>query len=134
MSREQAKALRKDMTDAEKRLWYLLRAHRFQRFKFKRQVPIGPFIVDFACMGHKLLIEVDGGQHAGSQSDARRDKWLEGRGFRVLRFWNNEELKETEAVLEVILSALVCDSPSPGAPLRGRHPLPQAGEGKESRE
>ena len=130
MSREQAKVLRKDMTDAEKRLWYLLRAHRFQSYKFKRQVPIGPFIVDFACMGRRLLIEVDGGQHGESESDARRDKWLECRGFRVLRFWNNEVLKNTDAVLAVILSAVVADGPSPGAPLRGRHPLPQAGEGK----
>ena len=131
MSREQAKALRKDMTDAERRLWYLLRAHRFQGFKFKRQVPIGPFVIDFACMGQKLLIEVDGGQHADNDADARRTKWLEGRGFRVLRFWNNEVLKNTDAVLEVILSAAAADSPSPGAPLRGRHPLPQAGEGKK---
>ena len=129
MSREQAKALRKDMTDAERRLWYLLRAHRFQGFKFKRQVPIGPFIVDFACLGLKVLIEVDGGQHAESDRDARRTKWLESRGFHVLRFWNNEVLKNTDAVLEVILSAVAVDGPSPGAPLCGRHPLPQAGEG-----
>ncbi|WP_249225639.1 endonuclease domain-containing protein [Tardiphaga alba] len=123
--------MRKDMTDAERRLWYLLRAHRFQGFKFKRQVPVGPFVIDFACMGLKVLIEVDGGQHAENEADLRRTKWLESRGFRVLRFWNNEVLKNTGAVLEEILSAVTVDSPSPGAPLRGRHPLPHAGEGKK---
>jgi very-short-patch-repair endonuclease len=134
MSREQAKALRKDMTDAERRLWYLLRAHRFQGFKFKRQVPIGPIIVDFACLGLHVLIEVDGGQHAESASDVRRTKWLEGRGFRVLRFWNNEVLQNTDAVLAVILSAVATDGPSPGAPLRGRHPLPEGEKGRKEDE
>ncbi|WP_398477968.1 endonuclease domain-containing protein [Tardiphaga sp.] len=131
MSRKQAKALRKDMTDAERRLWYLLRAHRFQGLKFKRQVPIGPFVVDFACLGLKVLVEVDGGQHAENDADVRRTKWLESRGFRVLRFWNNEVLKNTDAVLELILSAVAVDGPSPGAPLRGRHPLPEGERGKE---
>ena len=68
MSLTQAKKLRSDMTDAERRLWYRLRAHRFDGHKFKRQVPIGPYVVDFACLGRKLVIEVDGGQHAESQT------------------------------------------------------------------
>ena len=67
MSLGQAKALRRKMTDAEQRLWYLLRAHRFAGHKFKRQVPIGPYIVDFACLNRKVILEVDGGQHAESQ-------------------------------------------------------------------
>jgi len=81
MSLAQAKKLRSDMTDAERRLWYRLRAHRFDNYKFKRQVPVGPYIVDFACLGRKLVVEVDGGQHAENQKDAVRDRYLEGEGI-----------------------------------------------------
>jgi very-short-patch-repair endonuclease len=102
------------MTDAERRLWYRLRAHRFDGYKFKRQVPIGPYIVDFACLGRKLVVEVDGGQHAENARDEVRDGYLRAEGFRVLRFWNNDVLTNTQGVLEVILSALE-QSPSPGA-------------------
>ena len=94
------------MTDAERRLWYHLRAHRFDGHKFKRQVPVGPYIVDFACLGRKLVVEVDGGQHADDQRDVRRDEYLRNEGFRVLRFWNNDVLQNTRGVLEVILDAL----------------------------
>jgi very-short-patch-repair endonuclease len=76
------------MTDAERRLWYRSRAHRFLDLKFKRQAPIGPYIVDFICFEHKLIIEVDGGQHAESEADRRRDEWLRSEGYLVLRFWN----------------------------------------------
>jgi very-short-patch-repair endonuclease len=69
-------------------------------------VPIGPYVVDFACLGRKLTIEVDGGQHSESETDLRRDRYLESEGFRVLRFWNNELLRNTQGVLEVILDAL----------------------------
>ena len=86
MSLAQAKKLRGNMTDAERRLWYHLRAHRFGGYKFKRQIPIGPYVVDFACLGRKLIIEVDGGQHADSPSDIMRDGYLRREGFRVLRF------------------------------------------------
>jgi very-short-patch-repair endonuclease len=68
--------------------------------------PVGPFIVDFACVEHRLVIEADGGQHADSEYDARRSAWLEARGWRVLRFWNNENLANTEGVQEAILQAL----------------------------
>jgi len=104
--------------------------------KFKRQVPIGPYVADFACMGRKLLIEVDGGQHAENQADAERMKWLEGRGFRVLRFWNNEVLRNTDGVLEVISNAVLAARPSPGASLRDAPPSPLRGEGttNESRD
>jgi very-short-patch-repair endonuclease len=128
--RRQAKALRANMTDAERRLWYLLRAHRFNGVKIKRQVPIGPYIVDFVSFERRLIFEVDGGQHADSEADQRRTRWLEGEGFRVLRFWNNEVLKNTSGVLETILSAIA--DPSPGTPLRGAPPSPTRGEGKES--
>jgi len=106
MSIAQAKKLRSDMTDAERRLWYRLRAHRFDGHKFKRQVPVGPYVVDFACLGRKLVVEVDGGQHAENASDVVRDRYLEEEGFRVLRFWNNDVLRNTDSVLEMILGAL----------------------------
>lgn len=124
MSLAQAKKLRGNMTDAERRLWYRLRAHRFNGSKFKRQVPIGPYVVDFACLHQKIIIEVDGGQHSDSASDVRRDQWLEQQGFRVLRFWNNDVLRNTDGVLTVIASVLA--DPSPGA-LRAP-PSPPAGE------
>jgi very-short-patch-repair endonuclease len=114
------------MTDAERRLWYWLRARRFAGHKFKRQVPIGPYIVDFACLNRKLILEVDGGQHAESLSDKRRDAWLRMQGFEVLRFWNNDVLKNTEAILQLIFIALE-ERPSPGA-LRAP-PSPRRGEG-----
>lgn len=112
----------------ERRLWYRLRAHRFGGVKFKRQVPIGRYIVDFACMSRKLVLEIDGGQHADSESDRVRDHLLREQGFQVLRFWNNDVLKQTNSVLEVISSALNRpDGPSPGA-LRAP-PSPLQGEG-----
>ena len=129
MSRDFAKSLRANMTDAERRLWYRLRAHRLEGIKFKRQVLIGRYVADFACMERKLLVEVDGGQHSGSNSDVERTKWLEDQGFRILRFWNNEVLNETDAVLGVILAAATAAGPSPGAP-DGAPPSPRRGEGK----
>jgi very-short-patch-repair endonuclease len=115
------------MSDAERRLWYHLRAHRFADYKFKRQVPIGAYVVDFACLNRKLIVEVDGGQHAGNVRDGKRDAWLKARGFEVMRFWNNDVLKNTTGVLELIVEALA-RRPSPGA-LR-TPPSPQGGEGK----
>jgi very-short-patch-repair endonuclease len=118
------------MTDAERRLWYLLRAHRFKGIKIKRQAPIGSYIVDFVSFERRLIFEVDGGQHADNKLDRRRTQWLEGEGFRVLRFWNNDVLKNTNGVLEVVLAAIA--DPSPGTPLRGVPPSPTRGEGTES--
>jgi len=109
-----AKVLRHRMTDSERQLWTQLRAHRMTPWKFKRQQPLGPYIVDFVCFQAHLIIEVDGGQHLDSEPDRIRGAWLEGQGFRVLRFWNNEVLKEMPAVLEKIIEVL---SPSPPAPL-----------------
>jgi len=118
------------MTDAECRLWYRLRAHRFDGHKFKRQVPIGRYVVDFACLSRKLVVEVDGGQHNENDCDKARDEYLRGEGFRVLRFWNNDVLSNTQGVLEVVFGALE-ESPSPGA-LRAP-PSPPAGErGKQA--
>ena len=121
--------MRSNPTEAEDRLWYHLRAHRFMGLKFKRQKPVGPFIADFVCLELKLIIEADGGQH-GNEADAKRNAWFKGQGFTVLRFWNNEILGQTEAVLERIRQTVIALSPSPPA---GFAPLaslsPQAGEG-----
>jgi very-short-patch-repair endonuclease len=94
------------MTDAERRLWSALRGRRLQNYKFRRQHPPGPFVVDFACIEHRVAIEADGGQHAGNAADARRTAWLEQQGWRVLRFWNNDVLTNVDGVQEAILRAL----------------------------
>jgi len=107
-----ARKLRRDQTDAEKKIWYFLRDRRLGGHKFKRQYPIGHYIVDFCCFEKYIIVELDGGQHALQvNKDIQRTKYLKNKGYRVLRFWDNEALKETEAVLEVILSKL--DSPHP---------------------
>ena len=98
--RQFAKTLRKNMTDAEQLLWRHLRAHRMCGRKFRRQQPIGPYIVDFVHFGARLVVEADGGQHNGSSSAATRVAWLRSQGFTVMRFWNHEILQNSEAVLE----------------------------------
>lgn len=114
------------MTDAEHRLWMHLRAHRLLGEKFRRQQPIGPYIVDFVHFGSRLIVEADGGQHNGASRDAVRDVWLTQQGFRVLRFWNHEILQRTDDVLESIWRAVHDRAPSPPAPLpqgeRGEQP------------
>jgi very-short-patch-repair endonuclease len=94
------------MTHAERKLWFALRDRRFVGFKFRRQVPIGRFIADFVCFEARLVIEVDGGQHADSVQDQFRDRWFAANRFRVLRFWNNEVLKNLEGVMTVLAEAL----------------------------
>jgi len=109
-----AKNLRNQMTEAEKFLWYMLKAKNFYGFKFRRQAPIGKYIVDFVCYDRKLIVEIDGGQHASlvKEQDEVRDQWLEKEGFTVLRFWNNEVLGNRNGVLERI-SAYLLPSPNP---------------------
>ena len=107
MASRHARALRANQTDAETRLWLRLRDRRLAGAKFRRQAAIGPYIADFACFPARLIVELDGGQHAqDADADAARTAWLEGQGFRVLRFWNNDVLANTEGVLERILEAL----------------------------
>ena len=102
-----ARALRRAQTDAERKLWRLLRDREFADLKFRRQYPIGRFIADFCCFEHQLIIELDGGQHADqNESDEARTRLLEGDGYRVLRFWNEQILNEPDAVLEQIYAAL----------------------------
>jgi very-short-patch-repair endonuclease len=95
------------MTDAEQRLWMGLRGVQLDGHRFRRQVPIGPYIVDFTCLKAHLVIEVDGGQHANAtEQDDRRTAWLASQGFRVLRFWDNDVLLQTDSVLETVRNAL----------------------------
>jgi very-short-patch-repair endonuclease len=95
------------MTDAEQRLWYYLRACRFQGWKFRRQVPLGRYVVDFLCEEARVIVEVDGGQHAERiEHDAARTQWLEAQGYAVLRYWNNDVLTNIEGVLTTLSPAL----------------------------
>jgi very-short-patch-repair endonuclease len=130
MASERARQLRRNSTDAEGRLWNALRSRQLANYKFRRQRPIGPFIADFVCIAHKLVIELDGSQHLDSTYDAGRTKWLEEHGWRVLRFWNNDVLLNTEGVAHAILNELAAGTTltRPQADACG-HPLPQAGEG-----
>jgi very-short-patch-repair endonuclease len=87
-------------------MWSALRDRRLLRYKFRRQRPIGHYIADFACIEHRLVIELDGGQHADDTADAQRTAWLESRDWRVIRFWNNDVLGNTAGVIETILRVL----------------------------
>jgi very-short-patch-repair endonuclease len=121
--RERARSLRADSTNAERRVWAALRAHRMCGASFRRQTPIGPYIVDFVCHAANLIIEIDGGQHfepEQMQRDARRDAFLASKGYRVLRFNNYDVMTNRQGVLEVIAAA-ISDAPSPPLPRkRGR--------------
>jgi very-short-patch-repair endonuclease len=101
-----ARRLRRNLTDAEMKLWLAVRDRRLSGHKFLRQVSIGPYIADFICREHRLIIEVDGGQHADSASDRVRDSYLAERGYRTLRFWNSDVLANLEGVLVSIASEL----------------------------
>ena len=115
-----AKRLRQEMTDAERVMWRELRAHRFAGFKFKRQEPWGSYVVDFVCYEAKLIVELDGGQHANQQeADEERTRWLASRGFRVVRFWNNDVLTNIAGVMQEIEKKLPL-SPSLSHEGRGR--------------
>ncbi|MBW1918467.1 MAG: DUF559 domain-containing protein, partial [Deltaproteobacteria bacterium] len=123
-----ARNLRQQQTDAETKMWHLLRDRRLDGKKFRRQHPIPPYVVDFYCHDAALVIELDGGQHAESRRyDEKRTAFLEQNGLKVLRFWNNEVLQETEAVLETIWQALQVPHLSPSPPT----PLPK-GEGRKA--
>jgi very-short-patch-repair endonuclease len=101
-----ARHLRRNNTIAEQRLWNRLRSRALHGIKFVRQEPVGPYIVDLVCREQRLIIEVDGGQHAENSRDAVRDRWLQDRGYRVLRFWNNDVIGNVEGVLEAIAQAV----------------------------
>ena len=122
MFRDRARSLRTNMTDAERHLWQRLRRKQLQGHRFRRLAPLGACIADFVCYDARLVIEIDGSQHMDQLArDLERDRWFESQSFRVLRFWNNQVLRETDAVIEVIMRAL--DAPPP-------HPSPARGEGE----
>jgi very-short-patch-repair endonuclease len=117
LSNRLQRGLRKNMTDAEKALWHVLRRRQILGLKFRRQHPFFDYILDFVCLEKKLVIEVDGGQH-GEQAeyDVIRTQQLQKAGFRVLRFWNNEVLQEIEAVKEQIYVAMLERQTIPSPP------------------
>ena len=105
--KQRARKLRAEATDAERALWARLRRRQVLGFKFRRQQPLGQYIVDFVCFETRLIVEVDGSQHCEQQSyDEARTQWLESQGYGVLRFWNNEVLDSTESVVEAIAEQL----------------------------
>ena len=134
LTKRRAKELRRDMTDAERVLWFRLRAGRLG-VHFRRQAPIGPYIADFVAFERRLVVEVDGGQHAEpgqAVHDRQRTAFLVGEGFRVLRFWNNAVLGNLEGVLETI-SAALNNAPLVRRPLSpGPSPTRGEGSGKEA--
>jgi very-short-patch-repair endonuclease len=103
---DHARRLRRDATEAEKALWQRLRSRGFEGLKFRRQVPFGRYIADFFCEELQLVIELDGGQHADSEKDVVRTRYLESQGLRVLRFWNNDVLGNMEGVLEYLRTSI----------------------------
>jgi adenine-specific DNA-methyltransferase len=120
--------LRAEMTDAEKKLWRHLRGRQLDARQFRKQVPIGNYVVDFCCLKAQLVVEVDGGQHdAQAAQDEHRTRWLNGQGYRVIRFWNNEVLQNIDGVLQEISRVLALP------PLRGvtdPHPNPPPNRGR----
>jgi very-short-patch-repair endonuclease len=101
-----AKKMRREPTDAEAAMWRLLRDRRFALFKFRRQVPFQDFVLDFVCFEKRIIIEIDGSQHASSERDTARETILMAEGFRIARYWNNDVLQRPSAVLEDILAKL----------------------------
>ncbi len=119
---ENARSLRNNATEAEKHLWYMLRLKNLG-VKFRRQTVIGHYIVDFVCLEKLLVIEVDGGQHADSEKDKIRDRWLKAEGFEVLRFWDHDVLGNRDGVLEKIMERLNTPSPQGGGNQCCQNPL-----------
>ena len=123
--RDRAKSMRSEPTPSEHRLWQILRAKRLAGHKFKRQLVIDHYIADFACIGHRLIVEADGGRHSVSEYDEKRDAYLQAQGFRILRFWNNEIFNNEEGVLTSIFDALTAPLPA-----RAAHESPSPAEGR----
>jgi very-short-patch-repair endonuclease len=104
------------MTDAERAIWRLLRDRRMEGWRFRRQEPIGRYIVDSTCFEARLVIEVDGGQHFESKADEERDAYLRSQGFRVLRLWNSDVLANRDGAYRIIMTALTRCAPDGAAP------------------
>jgi len=120
-----ARKLRFNQTEAENRLWSHLRSRQVEDAKFVRQFPIGAHVADFACRSLMLVVELDGGQHAENPADEARTRAIEGQGYRVIRFWNNDVLSNTEGVLTVIANEVMLARNSDAKPsTQGKSPLP----------
>ena len=118
---DRARALRQNMTDAERSIWRILRSAQMDGHRFRRQVPFGQYIADFVCHNARLIIEIDGGQHERSSPDeAKRTRFLEDQGYRILRFWNNEVLSNLEGVCAIIARELRHHPHPNPPPSRGR--------------
>ena len=131
---DRARALRQSMTDAERSIWRILRSAQMDGHRFRRQVPFGQYIADFVCHDARLIIEIDGGQHERSSRDeAKRTRFLEDQGYRIVRFWNNEVLSNLEGVGAIIARELRHHPHPDPPPSRGRNhqTLPSMGEGWE---
>lgn len=130
-TKQNARTLRKQLTDAEQLLWRRLRKRQLNGHRFRRQHPVGRYIVDFVSLESKLIVELDGSQHQEQQQyDIQRDEWLQPQGYSVLRFWNNQVMNELNHVLEAILNTL---PPSQSSPSTGEEvvvPSPRQGEGQ----
>jgi very-short-patch-repair endonuclease len=128
--RDFARNLRTNSTDAERRLWSILRCEQLKGYKFRRQAAIGDYVVDFVCFSHDLVIELDGGQHSAESArryDLLRTAWLESQGFRVLRYWNHQVFENLDGIADVVWRALSeaeqrkgVTPPSPALPTGGR--------------
>jgi very-short-patch-repair endonuclease len=113
--RAPAKTMRRELTPAERLLWHALRAHRFQDFQFRRQAPMGPYITDSVCRSARLVVEIDGAQHGlAPERDRARDAWFMQAGYRTMRFWNREILRERDVVLDTRFTALTDQVTSAG--------------------
>jgi very-short-patch-repair endonuclease len=130
--KKRARSMRTNPTDAERKLWYMLRDKRLNGLRWRRQQVIDErYIADFICFEHRLIVEADGSQHAESEADVERDAWLKAQGFTVLRFWNSDILTNMEGVAETIIAATrnnaaqTCGDPTP-------NPLPQGERALES--
>ena len=130
--REFAKQLRHHLTESENSLWRRLRAHRLGGEKFRRQQPIGSYVVDFVHFGVRLIVEADGGQHNGAPRDESRDAWLHAQGFKVMRFWNNEIMSNLDGVLATVMAEVtelpLSPGPSDGTTKQPTRPPKDAGQ------
>lgn len=127
LSLHRARCLRKNLTDPEKKLWYWLRDSHLNGFRFRKQVPMGSYIVDFVCYKLKLIVEVDGGQHNEARAlvyDEQRTQWLEKRGYLVKRYWNNEVLEAIDSVLDDLVETVLSRASVLGCKLRSQLPPP----------
>lgn len=113
--------MRKEPTEAERKLWHLVRDRRFTGFKFRRQLAIGRYIADLVCLERRLIVEADGGQHADSAYDATRDAWLAEQGFRIRRFWNSDVVHKPDEVSDTLWADLTEELPQ--RPVRSFQPM-----------